>query len=252
MLDTQQVSYLMATGSDWLDGPPCISSVTAQELLLMQTDDPARNAYYIPVPGRGFGYSVNPVGLSRAGRAAGRFKWQTDRLILDFDNAYPTVVEYSHQAVAGAINGGRWSLLDEQARLLGVDRHRVVRRRLRFLAEHGVQCVGLTRESAELGVDLLGDFADRYTLKRRFRNSLNDLLGLAVAVTNGTDLQTGDRLLARFARERLAAVVDDGGVPRISFETAPAHRVNRDAKGYVNGRWRVRAGGVHAVRSVVG
>jgi hypothetical protein len=82
-------------------------------------------------------------------------------------------------------------------------------RRIRFLVEREIPCVALSSQSAEVGMDLLAAFAKKYELKKNLRNSLNDLLTLAVAQTSGGSLHTADRLLARFGGEHAGAPVNE-------------------------------------------
>ncbi len=208
----------------------------------MQTDDPARNAYYVPTGHEVLNSPLGPKFIADhfvSGRPV-PFKNRTDRMLLDFNNEYPTVVEYSHRALANVINTRRWDLL--RALVPAVDRakRRGLRTRIDFLEAHEVHCTSLAPPSAELALSLLASFRQSYELKRRFRNSLNDLLVLAVAATSNTRLQTTDKVLAEFAASNLAATIAQGETLSIDFSGPPvARKVSRGIKGYVNNSWRL-------------
>ncbi|CAM3379667.1 hypothetical protein KIPE111705_05610 [Kibdelosporangium persicum] len=248
LFDTQLVSYAINKGRDLPSLDVAISSTTAQELLLIQSPEPTRNNYYIPTSPSSLraGRLLNIIRkASRSwpgNRRATMAMHQTDRLILNFGRDYPAVVEYSHQAVASALNRGDFGLLEHMARALEPARHRVVVRRLHFLLDHKVRCVPLGQTSCETGLHLFQAFALNFALKNNFRNSLNDILTLAVAQTSSAFLHTDDELLGRFARLHSAVPVnrvEEGISIDFTSPTVP-RRTNRGTKGYVNHGWRVR------------
>lgn len=244
LYDTQLVSYAMNGTYSLPTSGIAISSTTAQELLLMQSSNPTRNSYYVPrLPPRASVYGIADH-MRRMPHGSQRPAWKrmTDRLILDFGRDYPTVVEYSHQALAGALNHGAYDLLEAVARSIEPSRHRVAVRRLRYLIEHNVHCVALSHSSAEAGLELFHAFAANFTLKQNFRNSLNDILTLAVAQTSSSVLHTSDGLLTRFAATQSQVPVNlTNGQISIDFSaTGPTRRESRGTKGYVNHGWRVR------------
>jgi hypothetical protein len=251
-LDTQIVSYAINGTRELPASDIAISSTTAQELLLMQGSSSTRNNYYVPMLAIDPGDTASISNYVRHARSVGRFRdiagqRSTDRMILDFWLDYPKIVEYSHHALADALNAGNYRLLEGMARALKPMQHKAVIRRLRFLLDHGVQCVPLGRMSAEAGLRLFHEFASHFALKSNFRNSVNDILNLAVAQTAAARLHTDDQLLANFAASLLSAPVDHRD-ERITIDftsVSPAVRHNREAKGYVNLGWRVHS---HNVR----
>ncbi|MEU7920661.1 hypothetical protein [Micromonospora zamorensis] len=123
LLDTQLLSYAIK-GTYTLPADGCaITSVTAQELLLMQGGKLTRNNYYVPfftdlaltmgaAKFRQHLKSMPSSIRSRAGRRA------TDRFVLDFGNDYPSVVEYSHLATARLLNAGHGDMIKSYASVL--------------------------------------------------------------------------------------------------------------------------------------
>jgi hypothetical protein len=249
LFDTQLVSYAMNGTLDLLSTDAMISSTTAQELLLIQGSSPTRNNYYIPKLRSDTTGRAHTSNLLRTLRSANN-RWRktagkssTDRMILDFGREHPTVVEYSHQTLADVLNEGNYELLEAMASILGPKRHDVVTRRLRFLLSNNIRCVPLSRRSAEVGLRFFQVFTERYTLKNNFRNSLNDILTLAVADTSSFFLHTQDRLLAEFATSYSNVPVnqkDDQIVVDFTASMAAPRRKERGTKGYINSQWRVR------------
>jgi hypothetical protein len=103
--------------------------------------------------------------------------------------------------------------------------------------------VALGRKSAEAALRLFHTFAENFTLKDNFRNSLNDILTLAVAQASSSFLHTDDGLLGRFADLHSNVPVNRQGEGVTIDFTPPAapRRVNRGTKGYINYSWRVRS-----------
>lgn len=104
--------------------------------------------------------------------------------------------------------------------------------------------MALGRASAEAGLKLLRDFTAKFALKDNFRDSLNDILTLAVADTSPSVRDTDDGLLARFASSHALVPVNRTDL-QISVDftaAAEPRRKSRGAKGlrYVNHGWRVR------------
>lgn len=213
--DTQAVSYALKGVRDVSISNALIASATAQELLLMQSGDLTKNNYYIPFRLK----SMHPDGqilkalrkLSAGPDRHSRGRVRTDRLVLDFGHDYPTVVEWSHRAIAAAINARSVELFKAFSSSLEKSKHQTVCTRFQFLVANQVQCIPLTQRTATVGLQLLGEFAQKYKLKANFRNSLNDMLVLAVAIDQASHLITYDKLLAGFAESHLAASVSEKG-----------------------------------------
>ncbi|WP_123827028.1 hypothetical protein [Micromonospora globispora] len=246
LVDTQIVSYAINGDRELTPGAFAVTSVTAQELLLFQGRKADRNNYYVPflagdqsgMPGSQIGLALSdypPRRRSRAGQAA------TDRFVLDFGGEYPTVVEYSHVALARLLNQGRGDVIQSYARILGADRYRTMVKRLRFLLEYDIQCRALTSGAAETALDMFAAFTSKYALKKNFRNSLNDLLSLAVAVDSRSRFRTEDDLLAKFASAYSPTVIDQrDNFLDLDFARPISRRSNAGSKGYVNRGWGIR------------
>ena len=113
-----------------------------------------------------------------------------------------------------------------------------------YLIDRDLSCLSLDRATAQVGMDLLRQYAmsDGNNLKANFRNSLNDMLILAASINSGVDLLTEDRALWRFAMRTLKLSLNAKG-PLIELETSPkaAKSANsKEGKGYVNRSWEAR------------
>ena len=243
LCDTQIVSYAINGSRRLPSSDVAISSTTAQELLLVQGSELTRNNYYVPFPTEPL---ATPGIVEAALRERGKFrknygKKRTDRFTLYFGADYSTVIEYSHVALARALNDGDYNLLYPLTSILSESHRKAAVRRLRYLIDQEIQCIPVGRPAAEVGLELFRSFSKHYTLKQNFRNSLNDILTLAVAQVSGCPLYTDDELLATFASNCTGVPlnrVDESFL--IDFtQTTKKVRVNRESKGYVNKGWRV-------------
>jgi len=196
LLDTQLVSYAMHGARAPSAVPVAITSVTAQELLRMQTDNLGELAY---------GSRHRVVNLRRR---RGYLELVADHVFLRSWDSEP-IHEWGHVWITDLINRGKINEFQRAAADLPRSRRRTVTRVFVYLVEHDVKVVSLTARSAERTEALLREFAVRHTFKKRFRNSLNDLLTLGTAVESERDLLTEDFLLADFARDVVKAKIRD-------------------------------------------
>ncbi|MEV3921680.1 hypothetical protein [Actinomadura coerulea] len=250
--DTQLLVHASEGRTSLNSSDAWISSVVAQEFLLFQKSGGARNGYYLPLVSkrdRGLWESQALVSYARSHPPTARLrsgKRRTDSLILEFGDTFPTAVEYSHQALANALNARMVSFILTYAECLDIASQRTIKSRLRFLCDVGIKCKPLTERSAHLAQCLLHDFAERYTIKKNFRNTLNDIMILAVALDERARLLTDDRLLAIFSEDFLTATVR-GSEKKYDIDlSGDVGRIDRrpplESKAYINSRWRVRHG----------
>jgi predicted nucleic acid-binding protein len=203
MVDTQIISRSFKKSDDECQDAR-ICSVVANEFLESYFDSAAKPRYFIPLPAR----------LAIKGVTDWRFPRDrpppqarlVDRIIIDFDNEFSSIIDHSSQAVSEVINHRneavyRWAISglhrSEQKRL---------HKRFTFLCETVAECVPLNKPSVRMAIILLSEFLKKHVIKQRFRNSFNDMLILAVAIAHRDDLQTEDSLSARFAAVRHGAV----------------------------------------------
>lgn len=246
LIDTQIVSYaLKGRAVSSLEGK-AISSITANELLLVQHEKPAKANYYVPILSRTH-FPEESDGMSSVGLNLNRDhpfqKIVTDQIVMEFGNEYPTIVEYGALAISLLINKKIVGLYNETIKHLDKQQQKTLRKRYNFLLENDITCVPLTQSSTSTAMELLYEFRKTHQLKARFRNSLNDILILATAVDLSANLVTEDSVLRAFAAKLFSGQYQNKDkVTIIDFsQSPPRQRVkSKESKGYINDGWRVR------------
>ena len=243
-LDTQIVSYAFKGASAVSVADGCISSVVANEFLEAHSKIATSAIYYIPTYWR-YGEQVGDLGPPMSGGVGRRgfSKRSTDRLALYFGQDYPTVIEYGSVAVSRVINAKALEVLRRAIAPLDKRKQRRVIQRFEFLCDQGVTSVPLQPAAGRLGQTLLHRFSQKYSLKKDFRNSLNDILIVASAIHGGGELLTRDSLLVRFCADAglLKTHGQDEWIRCESTRNSVGRRsTRRESKGYVNRGWFVR------------
>ena len=226
-----------------------ISSATALELLEVQRSGASKKPRYYLYPPLVPELNGDDEVVRKWDRGHKRgvglgAKNRTDQVILDFGSDFPVVVEYGHLMVGWLLKNKRVDMYAR--RILHLDKQE--RRRLieifTYLIENDLYCLTLDRITAQIGIDLLRQYATSggNNLKADFRNSLNDMLILATSINSGIDLLTEDRALWRFAIHTLNLPSNTKG-PLITLETSSKttqSTISRESKGYINRSWEVR------------
>lgn len=245
--DTQIVSYYFsgALPLSPFDGVQ-ISSITAAEFLLVQTTEPTRARYYPLLPAR-YGHvgAVAQLALPDAlgsRKHAERGKNRTDQLLLDFGSTYPALIEYGGMALTQLINEKQERLYAASIAHLQKTTRKLLREKFTFLLDHNFSCTAVTPQVADIGLELLSRFTEKYTPKGNLRNTVNDVLVLATAISNEAALRTEDKLLNRFAQEVTGARSEmEGALMTLDFTPAAvtSRRPSLESKGYINRGWRI-------------
>jgi hypothetical protein len=242
ILDTQIVSHALKGRKNVQVRGKSISSITADEFLLVQSSNPVQANYYLPLPSNrhfsyhsGFGSSLNVDHPFK--------KTTTDQVIIDFGNQYPTVIEYGNLAASLVINNGISPLFVQAIKFLDKEHKKTLRRRFNFILESQIKCISLTREFVKIGLLLLEAFTKDHTLKSNFRNSWNDMLILGTAIGSSAALITEDSLLNRFASETFAGRLRESGkLITIDFKDSRSavSFAGLESKRYINQPWQVK------------
>jgi hypothetical protein len=237
MVDTQVISRSFKNADDVCRSAR-ICSVVANEFLETCSDSLSQPRYFIPLLPR-----LSKAFLDcRVPRDHPPQPGLSDRIVIDFNNRFPSLVDHSSRAVPIVLNyrndfAYKWAISglpkSEQKRLY---------KRFLFLCETISECVPLDESTAAIAVDLLSEFSEEHAIKRRFRDSFNDLLILAAAMNSGDALRTEDSLLARFAASRTGVIpkverkdiIIDFGTPSRSRK-----RPSGESKQYINRGWRI-------------
>ncbi|MEU1872021.1 hypothetical protein [Streptomyces sp. NPDC019793] len=249
ILDTQIISYA-AKGKlgEPLPSRFSITSTVAQEFLRVRNLLTGDARYFTPPP-----QGMSPVAqvsyragrsIHRGGRPGDRplFKRATDKVVMDFNNEYPSVVEYGHAGISHLINTANRGIYAESVAHLGKRERKKLVEGFDFLVGHGVECVPVDSNSVHIAFGLLKE-AERkgVNIKSDFRNSLNDMLILATARASGGHLWTMDGLLARLAKEcGVGEMASRGDYHELSFPQGHEREWcgSRESKGYRNTGWR--------------
>ncbi|NBE83925.1 PIN domain-containing protein [Micromonospora rubida] len=251
MLDTQLTSAALRGGVGELDFS--VASTTLQEIFGMQFGENANNRFYLPLIQNESHLWVhaNMVREKMGRLRTSKRKPRTDRLVIDFTQDHPTVVEYSHLATcrllklsAASPEIGSKIFMAYAGEALPKAAFSHASSHFRKLAKSSVRYLPLTLDIAERALPLLSVFEARYNLKVDFRNSWNDILILATAIRAKEVLLTKDRVLAEFASEVAWAKVSNGASDslEVDFSASSAlRRFNFESKGYINLGWRARS-----------
>ncbi|MBH8566508.1 hypothetical protein I8748_30885 [Nostoc sp. CENA67] len=242
ILDTQVISYAFKGVYDGQVNQQLISSVTAKEFLLIQGSDRTAANYYVPLPRRMKNYSPEKdMAFPRMDHPFS--KWNTDQIILDFGQDYPSIIEFSNYAITEVINLKAKNLFREATRFLNKDQKKLILRRFRFLLDSQVQCVPLSKSVLNQGIHLFYEFLSNYNVKSEIKNTINDVLILATAIDLSAVVITKDSLLNRFSSEYFDTVVQvHKEFITIDFGTRKGTNCSksRESKEYINRGWKVR------------
>lgn len=242
LLDTTIISYAFKGVYDGQIDQQHISSVTAKEFLLIQGSHRTAANYYVPLPGKLKNHSLNFY-LALYRREHPLAKGLTDQIILDFGQDYPSIVEFSNQAIAEVINLKAKNVFTEAIRFLDKNQKKMLLRKFDFLLDSKIQCVPLSRSVVDRGMKLFYEFLSNYNTKSKVKNTINDVLILATAIDLSAVLITKDSLLNRFASEYCDTVVQvQKDFITIDFGTNKEQNKlkNRESKDYINRGWQVR------------
>jgi hypothetical protein len=106
-----------------------------------------------------------------------------------------------------------------------------------------VHCLPVIPAIAEVGMNILGQFLDKYESKQNMRNTINDILILSTAVEHSLLLLTEDNLLKRFTTGLVGAPFSEPCPDRLLIDFTPPEvvdcRKSFESKGYINRGWQV-------------
>ena len=249
--DTQVLSYYYKGATPLPGSPIMISSVTAAEFLLIQSTNPNSANYYPILPARLKHHigklapveSAAPRMLFDSKKHAALGKHRTDQLVLNFNGRIPSFIEFGSVAISQIINDGHADIYSASISHLEKNLQKKLRDKLRFLISSNVQCLAVTPAIADVGMNILGQFLDKYEAKQNPRNTINDVLILSTAVEHSLPLLTEDNLLKRFTAELFGAPYSEQPPDRLIIDFTPPEVVNHrrpfESKGYINRGWQV-------------
>ncbi|MGK5675466.1 PIN domain-containing protein [Micromonospora sp. URMC 106] len=249
IIDTQIISYAFKGVPDYTVTSKAISSVTAQEFLLVQANDFKRARYYLP---RLTDWEVAGIyerlksgdteAKLRFGHQHRGWKRRTDQLIIELNSDFPAIIEYGHNRISVAINNQDRRYYELCVNGLDRKLQRKLLSRFDFIIENRVSCLSLSPVIVERMFVLLEAFSTKFNAKSNYRNTINDMLILATALEREAQLLTNDTLLNRFAANFFDApfTPQSNDTCRIDFsKKSQDRRKPLESKGYINRSWQV-------------
>lgn len=204
--DTQILSYYYKGSMPQPEEQLIISSITASEFLLVQSSNANKANYYPLLPHGLFdkSLSIGPYGFDQSvkfdsKKHSARGRHRTDEILVNLNGEIPPFLEFGSFALSEIINHHRGGLFASSIHHLRKPMQKKLKKRFRFLVESNVQCIPLTEDIVHLGLEILAKFLKNYNAKINHRNTVNDVLILATAISQSRPILTNDQLLARFA-----------------------------------------------------
>ena len=172
--DTQILSYYYKGAAPLPSYPILISSITAAEFLLIQSESP-NNANYYPILPTRLRHRMGTLSQIEAfsprlffdsTKHAAYGKQRTDQLLLNFGGSMPSFIEFGGIAISQLINSGHEDIYYTSISRLEKDLQKKLRDKFRFLISSNVQCIAVNSDIADVGMNILGQFLDKYEAKR--------------------------------------------------------------------------------------
>lgn len=246
ILDTQIISYAAKKHGTYDVRNKHISSVTAQEFLLMRDQATNKPLYHVPLASR---LHMPLMTYSRPFLRDHSFTRNlTDRIILEFGLDHPSIIEYGHRAISQFINSKSYPSFCQSISFLPKEQQKTIRGRFTFLLDNNIECLPLAETAAKRSFDLLSSFCSEFNPKGNIRNTINDILILSSTLDLCATLVTEDSVLNRFAVRYLDGIwLETNGVIQIDFSTPDGTTRSRlsESKGYINRAWRARFQNYH-------
>lgn len=242
-LDTQIISYKFKNNTELFDGEikgRQISSIVALEFLGIMIKNENRAKMY-PIKLKGF-HSIMPFAVEDRKKGFELGKKSTDKLIIDFNGEFDSIVIYSNEAISYLINEKDLDTLLLFARnSLDKEDYKRFRERAQFLINNEITVVPVTQETVIKMQYIYEDIKTDYNVKDNYRNSFMDLLILATAVEKKERLISQDKELNKALKkccEYLNISTYAKGISSINFNDKHIEKdVKNDNKGYINNSW---------------
>lgn len=244
-VDTQIISYKYKGNKELFAGDingRCISSIVALEFLGIMIKGQNRAKMY-PVKLKGPHPGVMAT-LEHKKRGFELGKNSTDKLVIDFNGEFDSIVIYSNEAISHLINEKDLDTLLLFAQLsLDKEEYKKFRERAQFLVDNNMVVVPITREIVNRMYGIYEDIKHDYNVKDNYRNSFMDLLIVATAVEKREKIISKDKELNKVLKKRcgyLNVSIYAEGITCIHYqESNGKNEMKNDNKGYVNNSWKV-------------
>ncbi|GAA1008683.1 hypothetical protein GCM10009564_21860 [Streptomyces thermogriseus] len=244
ILDTQVVSYMM---KGRLPGPDpeneAITSTVAHELLRMRDKASGQPRYFLPARLTQAESAVVPALAATHPTNRPLFKRRADHISIDFNGEFPSVREYSHLGMALVINLRDVRLFRASIRHLSKPERKILEANFDYLISTGLRCIALDDQGVRAGLEQLVRFTTGGgNAKKDFRNTLNDMLILGVALRRRCSIRTLDKELVRIAAPQFHTRSANGSLINLEPRIEPSidRKPSRESKGYINRGWHYR------------
>ena len=244
-LDTQIISYKYKNNTELFDGDICgrhISSIVALEFLGIMVKGENKATMY-PTKLRGLHAALPFIGRSK--KIPPLFgKNHTDRLIIDFNGEFDSIVVYSNEAISYLINNKELDTLLFFAKAsLDKEDYRKFRERAQFLIDSNITVVPITPDIVSRMQHIYEDIKHEYNVKGNYRNSFMDLLIVATAVENKRKLISNDKELNKVLDRNcdyLNVTTYPSGLTSVAFcQEERSNIPSKGKRGYINNSWQV-------------
>lgn len=244
-IDTQILSYKFKNNKEFFDGDingSYISSIVALEFLGIMVKNENKAKMY-PVKLKGFHPGV-PIVLEHSKKGFEFGKNNTDKLIIDFNGKYDSIVLYSNEAISYLINEKCLDILLFFAQnSLDKEDYKMFRDRVQFLISNNITVVPITQEIIIRMQCIYEDIEKEYNIKDNYRNSFMDLLILSTAIEKKGRLISKDKELNRVLKKCCNYLDVSKYAEEISSIDYHDNYEEKDEKngnkGYVNNSWRM-------------
>ena len=244
-IDTQIISYKFKNNKELFYGDikgRLISSIVALEFLGILKKNENRTKMY-PFKLKGF-HPIMPFVMKHGKKGFELGKKSTDKLIIDFNGEFDSIVIYSNEAISYLINDKDIdTLLFFAKNSLDKEDFKRFRERAQFLINNEITVVPVTQETVVKMQCIYEDIKNEYNVKDNYRNSFMDLLILAAAVEKEERLISQDKELNKVLKkccEYLNISIYSKGISSIDYNDKRMEKdVKSDNKGYINNSWRI-------------
>lgn len=220
-----------------------ISSVVANEFLEVYSKNKINKLnYIIPYIDYSFAgahYLMRNHVLRSISHIAPR---HTDKVIIDFGCNHPIIIEYCGKSIANILNNRDLCLFKRLISRLNKEKQRTLIDRFKFISGSHFCIVPYISDVNPISTRLFRKFVEKNRMKVNFRNSVNDILILSIAIYYRERLETRDDLLSRFASEIYDAPIarTESGI-LVDFSSKPSCFEGRrgEMRDYFNSNWRI-------------
>lgn len=242
IIDTNALSYKFSNANYSINiDNKFISSINALEFLKNIEKTRSNSAkYYIPLDtANRLNYTPFSLGEHRKRPLS---KANSDSILFQFNNEFPSYSLYNNLSVQNVINDKRSELLKASINFLPKDVYKYIYQRYTYLIDKNINCVALSNTDVELALELLNKFIVRYSLKGDFRNSWNDLLIAATVVNRSCNFITSDKLLHQFVASEFEVKKKLIFKNIVEYDFSKRNVLEKkhsrfESKGYINRSW---------------